>query len=549
MDSKKRKGTKVTVDSGTQSVQPSQSDMSKYARAVSNKSKINYAELKLARHDAPETEKTSEKGEKAKKEPTAKNRRKKADTAKDRKQSASAKAAAPENKKRKAKKTDGGKKAAVKPDAPKPAQSAGNTAEERYSNALGSGDHYSSAIEKYYLKYPNAKRPSKPAAAERSQPPKKKKKRDRAAGDSAGGQTKLSMAEIAVRNKQSSSVKQHARAARNAKARGVISTKVANRNVYRRKKRRSGALDVLMVTLLLVFLVSVGVFVFFDIKQISVEGDIPYSEAQIRSICGFKKGSNILFIDSDGAEKRVVRELPYVEECSVDRRLPSTVVIKVNKADVLGVAEENGGRWSVLSTEGKILESSADKAVAVSEPSDGSEEAAPVSTDAGSARELAAMRTVPLLTGVEVKKNTADGFLSGESMQQIRNFVVIRDAFDRREMRLTSLGIDDRGYEAVYDDRIVIYFGQNVDAKTVYHRMDEIYYILFDRKKISDTDKGEFRFSKNRVFFRYKYDVSDEELENMYQDRRNRKRKQLYSMAEIFMATGRDWFNGKLKTE
>ena len=543
MDSKKKKGTKVTVDSETQAVQPSQSDMSKYARAVSNKSKINYAELKLSRHDAPETEQTSEKGKKAKKDAAAKNKAKSSGRWKDRKKPASAKAA--DSKKRGSQ----SQTAARRPAADDPAQSAGSTAEERYSNALGSGDHYSSAIEKYYLKYPDAKRPSKPASAERKQPPKKKKKRDRAEGDSSGQQTRLSMAEIAVRNKQSSSVKEHARAARNAKARGVISTKVANRSVYRRKKRRSGALDVLMVTLLLVFLVSVGVFVFFDIKQIRVEGDIPYNDAQIRSICTFKKGSNILFIDTDGAEERVVRELPYVEECSIDRRLPSTVVINVKKADVLGVAEENGGRWSVLSTEGKVLESSADKAAAFSESSDGSGEAASVPAEAGSAQELAALRMVPLLTGVDVRSYVSNGFLTGKSLEQIRNFVLIRDAFNKLEMRLTSVGIGNRGYEAVYDDRIVIFLGTNIDARTVSHYLDEVHYIIFDQKKISETYKGEFRFSKNRVFFRYKYDVSEEDLENIYKDRRARNQKKLYTMAEIFMSTGKDWLNGRLKTE
>ena len=49
MGSKKKKGSKVTVNSHVGAVQPAKPDMSKYARAYSNKSKINYAELKLLR--------------------------------------------------------------------------------------------------------------------------------------------------------------------------------------------------------------------------------------------------------------------------------------------------------------------------------------------------------------------------------------------------------------------------------------------------------------------------------------------------------------------
>ena len=116
-------------------------------------------------------------------------------------------------------------------------------------------------------------------------------------------------------------------------------------------------------------------------------------------------------------------------------------------------------------------------------------------------------------------------------------------------MRLTSTGVGDSGYEAVYDDRILIVFGKAIDAKTVNHRMDEIYHILFVRKSISDNDKGTFRFVNNRVYFRYKYDVSEGELDQIIEERHRRNQQKLYSMAEIFMSAGKDWLYGKLKTE
>ena len=407
MDGKKKKGTRVTIGDRSEAARQPQSDMSKYAKAVSNKSKRNYAELKLTLREAPETGKTAVKPEEKKKSPAMKAGKK------------------AEKKTVGGKKSADGIKSAGKTAAKKTDKSSVSTAEERYSNALGSGDHYSSAIEKYDLKYPDKKRTGKKTASERKQPPKKKRRGRTSSGDSAEKQTKLSMAEIAVRNKQSSSVKRHARAVRNARARGVISTKVANRSVYRRKKRRSGALNVLMVTLLLVFLISVGVLVFFDIKQVQVEGDSPYSAAQIKNICAFTKGSNILFIDSDSAKKRVVRELPYIEECTVDRRLPSTVVIRVKKADVLGVAQGSGSQWAVLSTEGKILETSGEKPAAVGKPSavneagSGAENggsSADTALAAGSAGEIAGLRMIPLLTGIDLKNEDSEGFLTGDSL-------------------------------------------------------------------------------------------------------------------------------------
>ena len=327
MGSKKKRDSKVTVESRTEAVQPIKTDMSKYARAYSNKSKINYADLKLVRPAQTKSPESSEpkkinKQESKSQEAGADKKTKKT---KDRKNKKTKPEKEQNNKSGAAKNNDTGRKSE--------ANSSGMTAEERYSNALGKEDHYSSAVEKYYLKYPDKKRPKKSAASRRVQEQQKKKKK-RSSNSGAAGNSKRSMAEIAVKNKGTSSVKEHARAARNAKARGVISPTVANRTFYRHKKKRSGALNVLMITLLLVFLASVGVTVFFNVRTITVKGENPYGDARIKSVCSIRKGSNILFLSADEIEKKVEKELPYISECQIERKLPSSVVINVKKADV-----------------------------------------------------------------------------------------------------------------------------------------------------------------------------------------------------------------------
>ena len=47
----KKKGSRAKVESAAGDIQPEQRDMSKYKDAYSNKSKVNYNELKLARPD------------------------------------------------------------------------------------------------------------------------------------------------------------------------------------------------------------------------------------------------------------------------------------------------------------------------------------------------------------------------------------------------------------------------------------------------------------------------------------------------------------------
>lgn len=544
MGSKKKKGSKVNMDSNAGAVQPAQPDMSKYANAYSNKSKINYAELKLVRSDQPKTTEKSD-STKGKKKPS-RLKSKPGKTAK--------KVEVPKGKNKKKQ----NKPAAKHPDKAakdrknetkvksSEASRVGITAEERYSNALGKEDHYSSAVEKYYLKYPDAKRKKKTASTRRNaEVPKKKKKRSSRAGET--GPSKRSMAEIAVMNKSSSSVKEHARAARNAKARGVVSPKVANRSFYRPKKKRSGALNVLMVTLLLVFLASVGVTVFFNVRQINVAGDSPYSVAQIKNVCGITKGRNILFINTDDLEKKVERELPYIAECSIDRRLPSTVTINVKKADVLGVAQAAAGQWTVLSTDGKILETATNLTTVSADDVVGTPTYTP---EYGSAAELAESRKLPVLAGLAVKDNVTDGFITDHTvLGHINRFVNIKNAFERVKMKLTSISYGERGYEAEYDKRIVVIFGKETDEKTVVHRMEELHALIFDNGYIAENDMGEVRFNKKRVYFRHAYEVSEEELEKIREERRKTNRDRLYSMAEIFMNTGFDWYEGRLETE
>ena len=540
MGSKKKRDSKVTVESRTEAVQPIKTDMSKYARAYSNKSKINYADLKLVRPAQTKSPESSEpkkinKQESKSQEAGADKKTKKT---KDRKNKKTKPEKEQNNKSGAAKNNDTGRKSE--------ANSSGMTAEERYSNALGKEDHYSSAVEKYYLKYPDKKRPKKSAASRRVQEQQKKKKK-RSSNSGAAGNSKRSMAEIAVKNTGTSSVKEHARAARNAKARGVISPTVANRTFYRHKKKRSGALNVLMITLLLVFLASVGVTVFFNVRTITVKGENPYGDARIKSVCSIRKGSNILFLSADEIEKKVEKELPYISECQIERKLPSSVVINVKKADVLGVAQSSTGNWSVISTDGKLLESSENKTY-VSEKDQ--TETPPSTPDYNSASEIAESRKLPLLTGLDIMLNRKDGFITDEKqIGYIRNFTVIKKAFETQKMKLTAMKYGDRGYEAVYDKRITVIFGKEIDAKTIAFHLKEMYALIYEEGFLSETSRGELKFSKNNVFFRPEYEISEEEVERIREQRRETNRRRLYELAEIFMTTGDDWFKGKIKTE
>ena len=118
-----------------------------------------------------------------------------------------------------------------------------------------------------------------------------------------------------------------------------------------------------------------------------------------------------------------------------------------------------------------------------------------------------------------------------------------------QKMKLTAIKHGERGYEAIYDGRITVVFGEKIDAKTIVNRLKELYSLIYKEGYISENSKGEIRFSNDRVYFRPEYEVSEEEVQRIHEQRRETNRQQLYEMAEIFMATGDDWIKGKIKSE
>ena len=113
-------------------------------------------------------------------------------------------------------------------------------------------------------------------------------------------------------------------------------------------------------------------------------------------------------------------------------------------------------------------------------------------------------------------------------------------------MKLSAISWGKRGYEAEYDKRLVIIFGEDSDEKTIAHRMKEVYELAVENEEV---DRGEIRFNMNKIYFRPSYEISTEALEKIQERRKESTRKKLYELGEIFMATGYDWYKGKLKTE
>ena len=278
-------------------------------------------------------------------------------------------------------------------------------------------------------------------------------------------------------------------------------------------------------------MVAVLCFLFFfwgfKVKQIVVEGETPYSDNRITSLCDFTQGDNLMFIDTAVSERQVVESLPYVETCKVKRAIPHSVEVNVTCAVPLGVAEAGSAEWVIVSTSGKILESVS--AAAVVSGSDLGDTG--VST-AYTAQELAAARKLPVLVGLEMDQVNVGSFVNGSSVATVNGFACIYEEAQALGLTLDKLKYTDRGYEAEYDGRINIVVGDTDDRSIIRKRLEIFHHIMFVKCDISEHERGEITYLKNQIFFDPTYDFSEEELAK-YAEKQAAKQKKENSLGKL----------------
>ena len=111
----------------------------------------------------------------------------------------------------------------------------------------------------------------------------------------------------------------------------------------RRKRKRSffAPLTALLIGVAIVF--AMGVF--FRVRTIEVQGAVTYSDEEIIEASGIDIGDNLFFINRFSASSRIFSRLPFVEEASIERSLPKTIVITVEESFACAYADWEGMAW------------------------------------------------------------------------------------------------------------------------------------------------------------------------------------------------------------
>lgn len=367
---------------------------------------------------------------------------------------------------------------------------------DRFSEALDSQDYYSSPQGIYNLKHPE--RAVRPDGRSR-------KKRAKSKKTPPANPSQPSVAELAKKNRGTQSKKKHAAVVRTGRATGVLRPrKAAQPKVRRRSRYLRRVINTAVICLAVVTLTVVCANVFFHVKSIVVKGESPYSAAQISSLCGVQIGDNLLFIDAAECEKTITGSLPYIGNCSVRRRFPATVEVNVTNARVVGLADTGGGCWTVVGSDGRVLETLTDREIV-----SGTDIVAKLSytPDAHSLQEAAALRHVPVLQGLDIVGADAEGFLPESDIAKVRDLTQIIEEAAASDLRFTALRCGDRGYEAEYEGRVNIVLGEKSDDAQLRVRLKTASYILRQSGKVSSHEQGEITFSKNRTYFTPSYEV------------------------------------------
>lgn len=129
------------------------------------------------------------------------------------------------------------------------------------------------------------------------------------------------------------------------------------RRAQRRKRIRRRRLligSIVFLFLALVTFIILSLTILFPVREVIATGSKMYTADQIVSACGITSENNIFTFSSGDAKDKLKKELPYIEEVKIERKLPGTVNITVSDAKEFACYPVNGEYFTV-SRKGRVL--------------------------------------------------------------------------------------------------------------------------------------------------------------------------------------------------
>ena len=128
-----------------------------------------------------------------------------------------------------------------------------------------------------------------------------------------------------------------------------------SRSTRRRNRGRFGGLYKLLSVLLILAAILAGCVVFFRVDTVLVEGNGRYTDEEIIAASQVQRGDNLFTLNKSAMLSRILTRLPYVDDLSIHRKLPDTLVFYVTEGTPVAWVESGGTCW-LLDKRCKVLE-------------------------------------------------------------------------------------------------------------------------------------------------------------------------------------------------
>lgn len=226
-----------------------------------------------------------------------------------------------------------------------------------------------------------------------------------------------------------------------------------------KKKRKAAAMrrGIIFASIMLVIvLIVLSLTVFFPISSIKVSGgDNRYSKEQIIEATGIKVGENIWMSGAD-AEEKLTQKLPYIYSADIERKFPSSVVIKIKMATPKTCYKDNKNLLLLCDSNNKVLE------VLKKTPDN-----------------------VPLILGMDIKNTKAGAVVQFNNEEKQKIVEQIRTAVENKSMSLNHVDISN-----TVDIKIKVLNRFTVKLGSVSSLEDKIEHLSKTIEKIEKNRKG-----------------------------------------------------------
>lgn len=217
---------------------------------------------------------------------------------------------------------------------------------------------------------------------------------------------------------------------------------VSKKRVVRRRK----IIAITSVALILISAVVIlSITVFFPIKSIKIVDNKRYTTEEISTSIGVVKGDNLLLSNEQRATKALKEKYPYIKSLDFQKKLPFTLVVKVNEYKVFAQVKQ-GDSFLRVGNDGTVLEQTKKY-----------------------------YKNAPVITGVKVTDKSVGKtieFENKDDKQIFEEISAITTAFNENQIgKITLINFKNmQDVKVTYNNRIVLLLGStaNLEKKLIH---------------------------------------------------------------------------------